>query len=133
MMTMMLMGVGGSVQLKGASAQRIGAGSASLQFASDGSVTATNSSPAPWYSSPTPGVGNQWWVRATLKSGVNPSSGTLGTWLSLATAQTWTNTVSAPNARFSQLRIELSNDGGTTVVLDSDALGVNYLVEADAS
>lgn len=59
------------------------------------------------------GVGS---VRATLTGGENPSSGTLGAWLPLTADRAWENASMPGGLRSSTLLLEISLDGGATVV-----------------
>lgn len=71
-----------------------------------------------WYSPAITGIGSSYWVRATA-SGTAPSAGTMGSWLSLASAQTWTVTTAIGlgySNKSSTILFEISASSGGAVV-----------------
>lgn len=69
------------------------------------------------------GVGADYDIRATLQSGTNPTTGTMGTWLNLGTSRTWQNTAIAGTNLSSVFLIEIRN-ATTLVVLDSATIDI---------
>ena len=114
-----------------------GAAVAGWVFGTDGTVTGINvgsfNPGVEWTSEGSPG---DYWIRATLDAGTNPTSGTMGSWLKVSgsgsSSRTWQNTRSGSNGTTtSTLKIEISTDsGGSTIVgtgyykLDATVTGV---------
>src|SRR5512135_2348874 len=67
-----------------------------------------------WYTPTTGGAGSGYYVRATLSSGSTPS-GTLNTWLSLSTAQSWSVTDSSGSGTGCTLTLQISADQVTVL------------------
>lgn len=117
-----------SVQLPGGSVQDLtaspGTATATLTFESDGEISWSGFTvPSPlldwWTQAPTAGIGSSYEVRATLSSGVAPSLGTLGTWLTLSSNRFWENVQSSIGARSSTLLIEIRPTGGAVAASGS--------------
>lgn len=74
-----------------------------------------------WYSPTTANVGQSYWIRATLQTGVAPttiSSDVLDTWLPLTTLRSWVYTV-ANGVKAGTLRIQIAADSaGSSIVFD---------------
>lgn len=64
--------------------------------------------------------------RATLQSGTNPTSGTMGAWLNLGTTRSWSNVNSAGDDSIitSVILVEI-RDATTLAVLDSATITIN--------
>lgn len=100
--------------------------SAGISMRTDGTVE-TNVANIPssltnWYAPTLAGTGNNYWVRATLAGGQTPSSGTLGIWLQLSIARSWSNFTSGAQVRTSDLTMEVSSDAGGVVILSTGSL-----------
>lgn len=107
-----------SAYLQGEEFVRTGASPVGLRVDNDGYVYATNAagtytSRYKWLTGS--GTGTDYDVRATVTSG-SVSSGTTGSWLDLASDQTWTRTGTAGNATSVVLTVEI-RDTATTNVL----------------
>jgi hypothetical protein len=97
-----------------------------VQFNTNGTLSGTNNTSGQdtvtgdlWYSPATAGIGSSYWVRATLTGGSTPSTGAMGTWLQLSTAQAWKNTAPGGNGysnRSSTILFEIAASSGGTVV-----------------
>lgn len=109
--------------INGAYFQSGGYSSGAVRFNADGTVSAKDYSgtyvaAGSWYAPTTGGIGSAYWVKVVLRSG-NPafSSGTVGSWLSLASAVSWVNSVSGTNAKDTIADYYLStNSSGTAIV-----------------
>jgi hypothetical protein len=74
-----------------------------------------------------PGIGNSYWIRATLVSsftsggGTNTFTGSYGTWLSLSTQKTWSVSCGAPDGVAATHRrtvtFEISTDSGGSLIV----------------
>ncbi len=87
--------------------------SALVRFSTDGSVTTDGSStvqPQYWRTPLSAGIGSGYWIRADLFSGINPTSGGMNTWFSLAANQAWSNTGSPTFARSSTISFSIAPD-----------------------
>lgn len=114
-----------------ASTQRIaGNCTAAVLFRVDGSIGSSHNNGTPISS-----IDDRWCnpegnpaasIRATLTSGTTPTSGTLNTWLSLSSTNSWGNTTTATGIVTSTLLIEISLNGGTTV-----ATSASYTITAE--
>lgn len=60
-------------------------------------------------------VGDLWWIRCTVNSGVVTGSAT-STWLQLSSNQGWTVGRSSPGTTSANVTFDFSTDGGTTVL-----------------
>lgn len=104
---------------------------ASVSFDADGAVTGTGStlhSSGLWFAPQSLGIGANYWIKATKVSGTNPSGSALGTWLSLASARTWSLTRSSIGLVTCDLSFEIAADAaGTNIVAAS---GSNYTLTA---
>jgi hypothetical protein len=69
------------------------------------------------------GLGSNYEIRATLQSGINPTSGTMGAWLPLSSDRTWTLARSTVGINNSQFLIEIRLSGQTTA-LDSATISL---------
>jgi hypothetical protein len=105
-----------------------GTSSASLTFNPNGTITTTTSvldasslQPTAWYTPTTTSIGNSYWVRGTTQSGV--STGTMGTWLALTSARTWSLSVGSGGASTSVVLFEISSSAtGTPVVASGNII-----------
>lgn len=93
-----------------------------LRFQTDGEVWADTSGSYTfrhrWYTPTTAGIGNSYWVRATVTSGVTPTTGTVGSWLALSSNQTWTVTQPGEDGiTASVLSISIASDSGGSNIL----------------
>lgn len=108
---------------------RIGtaATSITLNFSSDGSVSAgltgtQNFNGAQgdlWFNPPTSGVGNGYYILATLTSGTTPNSGVMGTWQQLNVNRSWvvnSGTGGGSSYKSSTILFQISNAPGGTVL-----------------
>lgn len=106
---------------------------ARITFESDGRVTYIGNFPPPegrWYDPPLSGIGAVHWIRATLTAGTNPTSGTMGTWLSLSAGQFWQNFQAPTGARSSTITFEIATDSsGTNIV----ATKTGVVIDAESS
>lgn len=114
----------GPVPLPGGTASSAvfsGTATAFIQFTSAGHVTFSPNSSAShdWYLPNTTGIGSSYWIKATLAGGVGPTSGTLNTWLSLAAAQTWSNSLSTNGNRDTVLTIQIASDSSGSNIVTS--------------
>jgi len=95
-----------------------GVANTSISFNPDGSITGTgvDTSFAAQFMSTVGGtVGANASVRATLSSGVNPATGTMGSWQLVNVTRTWTQVRNTFGTNTSQVLYEISMDGGSTV------------------
>jgi hypothetical protein len=99
-----------------------GTASVTLDVNTNGTITQsvtgtpTGSMPSAWYTPTTTSIGNSYWVRATLNSGT-AVTGTVGSWLALTAARSWTQSASGGNTVTSVLSIDISSSAtGTPVV-----------------
>jgi len=96
-----------------------GVANTSISFNSDGSITGTgvDTSFAAQFMSVVGGTnGAAASVRATLSSGVNPATGTMGSWQLINVTRTWTQTRNTFGTSTSQVLYEISLDGGSSVL-----------------
>lgn len=94
---------------------------AEVAFNSDG--TAYNGpnqlSPLGTWATPTgAGVGDDFWIRATVTSGAL-SSGTTGSWLQLSSNRSWTVARSFPGISSATVTFEIATDSGGSNIVDS--------------
>lgn len=100
---------------------------ATLRFDTNGAVTSlTNSNGVQqitdWYQPNITGIGNQFWIRATLSSGTSPTGSALNTWLQLSSPASWRLTQTTNGSRTCTLAISIATDsGGTNVVTTGTA------------
>lgn len=99
--------------------------SISGRFNADGSISriehGVTTAAGNWCSPNIAGVGASYWIRATLGSGVAPTTGTLGVWLSMAVDNAWGLT--ALNAfKRSNLLIEIAADAAGSSIVTSGNL-----------
>lgn len=89
-----------------------------VQRNADGSLTQINSG-TDWVipNSMAPGTYS---VRATLLSGDSPSGSALGSWLALSSSREWDLNSGGVGVLACDLRIEISDDGGSTVLESGD-------------
>ena len=105
--------------------------SATLTFQSNGTVTSAQSvnnfttpGSSNWYS-PTTAVGASYWIRATVTVGTL-TSGTTGSWVSLASNQSWTKSATSGAASVT-LTLDISTDsGGSVIVLTTTGNVIQY-------
>lgn len=70
-----------------------------------------------WFSPNSLGIGAGYWVRMTVNSGTTPSGSSTGSWLSLATARTWTLTRTSVGTTTANVTVAIATDsGGSNVV-----------------
>lgn len=105
--------------------------SAGISFASDGTISynAGNSTPGvfAWATPTSGGIGNSYWILATLNSGLTPNGGgsaAVGSWLPLSSNRSWSQVVTGTGARTCELAISISADGGATT-LASGSITIN--------
>jgi hypothetical protein len=102
-------------------------GTVSRRSGTSGSYVAAGN----WHAPTTAGIGSTHWVRAVVRSGSTaPMSGTVGSWLQLSTARTWSNTASSPgDDESSDLDYEIATSaGGTPVVATGGVISVRASV-----
>lgn len=80
-----------------------------------------------WYTpDPTVGIGSSYWIRATLTSGLAPSSGpALNTWHALSAVRSWTYTAAGgggSSTRSGTLLFEISSSSGGSPIVTSDSV-----------
>jgi hypothetical protein len=76
-----------------------------------------------WFFPEATGVGNNYWVRATLTGGSAPSSGSgTGTWLALSSNRSWANSQSVIGTRTSTLLLEIAADAAGTIIVNSGTI-----------
>ena len=117
----------GSVLASGASlyqAYSIGTtgSTASFTFRSDGAVSVVFSDSASyqnwWTAAPVTGIGSSYWIRVTATGSGGSFSGSLGTWISLGTNQTWQLTNATSNSiRTRTLTISIASDSAGSNIL----------------
>lgn len=130
MMLQMLMGLGPSgsiVPSLGGTAHGLSEGFAitvSMSIQSDGAITATTNGDMVtdtingdlWFTPVTPGIGANYWVRATVTSG-SFSSGIAGTWLNLGTSRSWSRSQNSIGSSTVQFTIDIASDSaGSNIV-----------------
>lgn len=102
---------------------------AGLQFKDDGSIykrsggaaSTYNDSGQDWGTQNKSGMGSNYWVRCTITAGVL-TSGTTGSWVSIATEPTWTNSdtdVSASSWQEGTVTFEVSSDASGSPIVDT--------------
>jgi hypothetical protein len=87
---------------------------ATITFSPDGTI----SNGGRWYSNAN--GGGKAWIRATLTAGTNPTSGAMGSWQSLATARSWTNTRTSIGGASSTITFEIARDAAGASIVSSD-------------
>lgn len=99
---------------------------ATLNFTSTGTVTSSRAGIGStvshnWHLAPGAGVGNSFWLRATVTSGTNPTTGSINSWVQLSGTTTWQNSDTLANglAVTSTLLIEIATDSGGSNVVTS--------------
>ena len=111
--------VGVDLQTASASSLEFGTATATLTAESDGEVSGVGSTglttPDWWSAAPDVGVGADYEIRATLLSGTTPTSGTLGTWLSLSSNRSWSMVRSTDGTSSCSLTIEIRDTATSTV------------------
>jgi hypothetical protein len=90
---------------------------ATLSFNENGTVSGTGVGHNWFTGGGTPGATK--YIRATVSAGVTPSTGTVGSIVSLAGGRTWTNTQTIVGSRSSTLLIEIFADAAGTIPLTS--------------
>ena len=95
----------------------------SFTFNSNGTASASGSDTTTfsnwWTAAPVTGIGNSYWIRATVTAGTGGSfTGTVGTWLQLNTARVWQLVNSTSNSlRTRTLTISIATDSaGSNIV-----------------
>lgn len=86
----------------------------------DGTWQADISQTGNWFLPTTVGVGTSWWIRATLVSPLNTTTGgsAFGTWLQLNAVRSWGFTNSAPALTATgSVTFDWSPDAGATISL----------------
>lgn len=101
---------------------------ATLRFDPNGAVLSlTNSNGVvqitDWYLPNTPGIGSQFWIRATLSSGTSPTGSALSTWLQLSSAISWRLTQTTNGSKTCTLAISIATDAaGANIVTTGTAV-----------
>ena len=107
--------------------------SAGMSMLSNGQITYnvlnSHSAQTNWATPTLIGIGNNYWVRATLLSGTAPSSGSIGVWLALSSTRSWTNAMTGTGTKISELTFEISSDAGGVVIVSSGT----FTITAEAS
>lgn len=91
---------------------------ASFTLNTNGScANSPSTAPGNWYSPTTTSIGNNYWARVTVTSGLL-SSGTVNSWLQLNTSRTWTLQNDGFDGTLSAtIKLEIASDsGGSTIV-----------------
>lgn len=110
-------------QLPRASENFTAEGTIDIGFNADGSIYNTDATKnwvgsgnriPYWYTHVLPGIGNSYWVRASLVAGTTPAAGSMGTWINVGTEPRWTLSATCT------LRFEFATDsGGTNIVFST--------------
>lgn len=108
---------------------------AGFRFNTDGTIdkieaaTLSYAAFGEWYlESPSTGIGDSYWIRATLASGTNPTTGTMSSWLQLNSARQWYNAQTAIGSLSTQLTIEIAADNGGTLIVATGTYTLNVEV-----
>ena len=117
----------GSASVIGDGAATGAPSSGTVQFNSDGTIllTASNTTPgfgpSSWYATPVAGVGSSYWIRWTLTAGTF-TTGTAGSWLSLATGASVGKAVgSGVGAASATFTVQIASDSAGTTILSTSA------------
>lgn len=99
-----------------------------LVFGSNGTVSATKTGSATWNQgpvahnwfngAPSTGIGNNFWVRATLNSGTL-NGGTTGVWLQLSSDRTWNVLRSSAGTQTANLTLQIATDAAGANIVTS--------------
>jgi hypothetical protein len=89
---------------------------ATLTLNTNGTITATANPTVPWFSPTTTSIGSSYWVRATVNSG-SLSAGTTGSWVSLASAQSWSANQTTLGLNTTVVTFEFSSDSLGAVIV----------------
>lgn len=105
-----------------------------VNFNADGSITTSSSIGSTgsddvdgdtWFAPPASGVGAQYWLNAVLASGSTPTSGTMGAWTQLSSAQSYnynSGTGGAVSSRAGTIDFKVASDSGGTNVVCSGSI-----------
>jgi hypothetical protein len=107
-----------------------GTSTASITFGTDGSVLdqdggAIQAGSAPWITNA--GLSGNYWIRATLASGVSPGGSAMTTWLQMNVARSWSLAQSVTGTKTCTLTIEMAADSAGTSIVGSNS----YSITAD--
>jgi len=110
--------------------------SVTATFSSSGSVDATTTAAAitntisgdTWYSPNTTGIGSSYWIKATVSSGSTPTGSSIGSWISLASDQSWSLDATNFSTLYqSNLLVQVSSSAtGTPVVCSGTIILQTY-------
>jgi hypothetical protein len=111
-----------------------GSATSSLTLESNGSITvvgeATLTEGLKWVNNPATSVGNNYWVKATTITG--SGTGTVGSWLQLNTARTWSVFTDAGGGVNSwNLKMEFSTDSGGSTIVATNVLDLFSSTESE--
>lgn len=117
-MSLLLITVGtGAVQLNGGYVENRSFDSpvvSTITFDKDGFITDLTDGDPKWYATPTTNVGADYEIYVTRTAGPLPT-GTMDTWTSLATDQTWTITQTTVGEKETALLVEIRNLSGNVM------------------
>lgn len=99
------------------------------EFQTNGQVFNADGLVGKWHDPVTGSIGSSYWIRATKTSGDLPD-GTLGTWLSLATARAWSFTRSTVGTSSCELSVQISSDSSGTVIVGSATIFIQATQDA---
>ena len=80
---------------------------------------------ANWGLPTTPGAGANYWIRATLVSGISPSGSALNTWLRLDSVHGWNLSMTTIGTRTCDLTIHIATDSGGASIVETHALWIS--------
>lgn len=103
----------------------VGINSVEITFESDADISSNSDAFGPvdegdWLS-PTSAAPGLFEIRATLTGGVNPTTGTMDTWLALTSNRTWT--LDSGGEQLSEFLIEIRYNGGAALDSTTVSLG----------
>ena len=130
-----LSGSSGSPRLAAHIVTDPGAASAGWRFNSDGTVDRNQGGYSQFeagveWANTAPNASTDYWIRATLDSGSNPSSGTMNTWLQLSSNRTWEWARGSVGVLTGVLQIEIASDSGGSNIVATGYYSGNAEVES---
>lgn len=108
-----------------------------LTFGSNGTITEADlntsrsyvpSLPSWWHGPQTTSIGSSYWIRATLTGGTTPTAGTMGSWTSMSTDQTWrVDSLTTTSSKNSVIFFEISTSATGTPVVTSGTFNITAI------